>query len=76
MSCVAGIEPAVGEIATRLGAAARGQRRLEELGRELHDVVERLAALLARFVLGETFGSGMPACAASRSTASGNEAPR
>ena len=46
------IEPAVGEIAARLGAGARGERRLEEFRRQLDDVVERLAALLARLVLG------------------------
>ena len=42
------IEPAVGEIAARLGAGARGERRLEEFRRQLDDVVERLAPLVAR----------------------------
>ena len=75
MSCVAGIEAAVGEIAARLGAGARRQRRLEEFRRELDDVVQRLAALLARLASRETFGSGTPAIAASRSTASGKVTP-
>src|SRR5437016_3911488 len=42
------IEPAVGEITARLGARARGQRRLEEFRRQLDDVVERLAPFVAR----------------------------
>ena len=37
---------AVAEIAARLGAVARGQRVGEEFCRELHHVIERLAALL------------------------------
>ena len=39
------IEPAVGEIAARLGAGARGERRLEEFRRQFDHVVERLAPL-------------------------------
>src|SRR5256886_2043659 len=42
------IEPAVGEITARLGARARGQRRLEEFARKLDEVVERLAPFVAR----------------------------
>ncbi len=45
------IDAAVGEIAARPRTRARRQRRLEEFGRELDDVVQRLAALLARLVL-------------------------
>src|SRR2546425_220660 len=41
------IESAVGEIAARLGARTRRQRRLEEFRRQLDDVVERLAAFVA-----------------------------
>ena len=37
---------AVGKIAARLGAMARGQRIGEEFGSQFHHVVERLAALL------------------------------
>ena len=37
---------AVAEIAARLGAVARGQRVGEEFRRELHHVMQRLAALL------------------------------
>src|SRR5215813_15455260 len=44
------VEPAVGEIAARLGARARGQRRLEEFRRQLDDVVERLAPFVARLL--------------------------
>ncbi len=47
-----GIEAAVGEIAARLGAGARGKRGLEELRRQLHDVVQRLAPGVAPFVFG------------------------
>ena len=49
------IEAAVGEIAARLGAGARGQRVLEEFRRQLHDVVQRLAPRVARFVLARDF---------------------
>ena len=45
------VEPAVGEIAARLGAGARGERRFEEFRRQFHDVVERLAPLVAGFLL-------------------------
>src|SRR6266487_1289328 len=41
------IESAVGEIAARLGARTRRQRRLEEFRRQLDDVVERLAPFVA-----------------------------
>src|SRR5262249_22647589 len=41
------IKSAVGEIATRLGARARSERRLEEFRRQLDDVVERLAPFVA-----------------------------
>src|SRR6516165_3339267 len=44
------IEPAVGEIAARLGARARSKRRLEEFRRQLDDVVERLAPFVARLL--------------------------
>src|SRR5262249_28643926 len=44
------VEPAVGEIAARLGGRARGQRRLEEFRRQLDDVVERLAPFVARLL--------------------------
>src|SRR5258707_15067574 len=44
------IEPAVGEIAARLGTRARGKRRLEEFRRQLDDVVERLAPFVARLL--------------------------
>ena len=37
---------AVGEIAARLGAEARGQRVAEELRGQIHHVIQRLAALL------------------------------
>jgi hypothetical protein len=50
------IEPAVGEIAARLGARARGQRRLEEFRRQLDDVVERLAAFVARLLRRRNLG--------------------
>ena len=70
------IEAAVGEIAARLGARARGQRRLEKFGRQLHDVVQRLAPRIALpRPRCETFGSGTPASCASRSTASGKLTP-
>ncbi len=45
-----GIEPAVGEITARLGAGARGERRLEELGGEFHHLVQGLAMRRARLV--------------------------
>ncbi len=45
------IEAAVGEIAAGLGAAAPGQRRLEEFRGELHDLVQGLALLVAGFFL-------------------------
>ncbi len=45
------IEPAVGEIAARLGAAARGERGLKELRRKLDHLMERAPVLLARLVL-------------------------
>ena len=41
------IDAAVGEIAARAGAGARGERGLEEFGRQLDDVDERLSALVA-----------------------------
>src|SRR5215510_3858534 len=44
------IESPVGEIAARLGARARGKRRLEEFRRQLDDVVERLAPFVARLL--------------------------
>ena len=46
-----GIEPAVGEIAARLGAVARGERGFEEFRGKLHHVVQRLAPRIARLVL-------------------------
>src|SRR5262249_38572649 len=50
------IEPAVGEIAARLGAFSRVQRRLEEFRRQLDDVVERLAPLVARLLCRRDLG--------------------
>src|SRR5262249_22894684 len=44
------IQPAVGEMAGRLGAGAGGKRRLEEFRRQLDDVVERLAPFVARLL--------------------------
>ena len=47
------VEPPVGEIAARLGAQPRSERRLEKLCRNLHHVMQRLAFLLAlNLVLG------------------------
>ena len=51
-----GIEPAVGEIAARLGAVARGERVLEEFRGKLHHVVQRLAPRIARLVLVRDLG--------------------
>ena len=45
------IEPAVGEIAARLGAVSRRERVLEEFRRKLHHVMQRLAPRVARLVL-------------------------
>src|SRR5262249_48913829 len=52
------IESAVGEIAARLGACARGKRRLEEFRRQLDDVGERLAPVLARLFRLRDLGQG------------------
>ena len=46
-----GIEGAVGKIAARFGAGARGKRGLEELRRQFHDVVQRLAPGVALLIL-------------------------
>ena len=46
-----GLNAAVGEIAAPARAGARGERRLEEFGGELDNVVQRLAALFARLGL-------------------------
>src|SRR5215831_8154934 len=54
------IEAAVGEVAARLGARARGKRRLEEFRRELDHVVEGLAPLLARLLLARDRGERQP----------------
>src|SRR5215470_9903114 len=40
------LDAAIGEIASRLGAGARGERRLEESGGELENVVQGLAPML------------------------------
>ena len=70
------LDAAIRQIAARLGARARGERRLEEFRRELDDVVQRLAPLLrAPRPRASTCGSGTPAIAASRSTASGKVTP-
>ena len=52
------IETAVGEIAAGLGAGARGERRLEEFRRQLHDVVEGLAPLVAGLLRPRDRGQG------------------
>ena len=45
------LDAAIRQIAARFRARARRERRLEEFRRELDDVVQRLAALLARLGL-------------------------
>src|SRR5262249_54423854 len=52
------IEPAVGEIAARLGAGAAGERRLEKLRRHLHYVGGRAAFSLARLLFVRDLGQG------------------
>ena len=70
------LEPAIEEIAARLGAGARLRARLEEFRREFHHVIERLRApSRAPRPRAWRAGSGTPASAASRSTASGNDSP-
>ena len=69
------LDAAIRQIAARLGARARRERRLEELRRKLDHVMQRLAPFLARFGFRRRFGSGMPAIEASRSTASGKFTP-
>ena len=70
------LKAAVGEIAARFRARARRERCLEKFRGEFDNVMQRLAAVFLlpppRAVI---FGSGMPACAASRSTASGKVSP-
>ena len=52
-----GIEPAVREIAPRLGAGAGRERRLEEFGGKLDHIVERAAAVRLRLRFGAELGN-------------------
>src|SRR4029077_441126 len=54
------IERAIGEVAARLCAGARGERRLEELRGELDHVVQSAAAMLLRLRLLGHIGDSEP----------------
>jgi hypothetical protein len=51
-------EPALFQVAACVCACSRGQRGLEELGRGLHQPVEPLALVLARFIARRQLGHG------------------